>query len=362
MLDFSMGSYPTTMGGEGSLLGAILDEDELRHLVGPGDVSERVGPLTGRTCMAVALTDAEQATRIVDLARDLPCVTVGVEAGPPFDPPAGLDVLLSTRPEAPNPWVPCPDGVVPVLARIGASTARRPTASLVLVQLLRFSSSLPIAGALAAESLAYSTLQSGQEFRCWLAAGPRRSRPDKGRPSVVVDRRAATLVVTLNRPEVRNAFDAAMRDELVEALTIATIDPSITRVELHGAGQHFCSGGDLVEFGTAADPASAHVTRSLRNVGALLAGLTGRSVAFVHGASVGAGVELAAFCTRVVATEDATFRLPEVEMGLIPGAGGTVSLTRRIGRERTAYMALTGSVIGAATAKAWGLVDDIRRC
>jgi enoyl-CoA hydratase/carnithine racemase len=78
-----------------------------------------------------------------------------------------------------------------------------------------------------------------------------------------------------------------------------------------------------------------------------------------HGACVGAGVELAAFAGHVKATPDAFFQLPEVSMGLIPGAGGTVSITRRIGRQRTAWMALTGGRVDAATALEWGLIDDI---
>ncbi len=79
----------------------------------------------------------------------------------------------------------------------------------------------------------------------------------------------------------------------------------------------------------------------------------------VHGACVGAGVELPAFAARVVAREDATFELPELSMGLVPGAGGTVSLPRRIGRQRTAWLCLTGARIDARAALAWGLVDEV---
>jgi enoyl-CoA hydratase/carnithine racemase len=79
----------------------------------------------------------------------------------------------------------------------------------------------------------------------------------------------------------------------------------------------------------------------------------------VHGACVGAGVELPAFAGRVVARPDARFRLPEVAMGLVPGAGGTVSIPRRIGRQATALLALTGDTIDAPTALALGLVDEI---
>ena len=72
---------------------------------------------------------------------------------------------------------------------------------------------------------------------------------------------------------------------------------------------------------------------------------------------MGAGIELPAFARRVVAAEDAFFQLPELSLGLIPGAGGTVSIPRRIGRQRTARLALSGERLDAATALEWGLVD-----
>jgi enoyl-CoA hydratase/carnithine racemase len=78
----------------------------------------------------------------------------------------------------------------------------------------------------------------------------------------------------------------------------------------------------------------------------------------VHGTAAGSGVELAAFAGRVVAHPEARFVLPELGLGLVPGAGGTVSLTRRIGRHRTAWMALTGRAIDVPTARSWGLVDE----
>jgi enoyl-CoA hydratase/carnithine racemase len=71
----------------------------------------------------------------------------------------------------------------------------------------------------------------------------------------------------------------------------------------------------------------------------------------------GSGLEMAAFCGRVISRPDALFGLPELSLGLIPGAGGTVSVTRRIGRWRTAYLVLSGLNINVETAMAWGLVD-----
>jgi enoyl-CoA hydratase/carnithine racemase len=90
-----------------------------------------------------------------------------------------------------------------------------------------------------------------------------------------------------------------------------------------------------------------------------MAAVADRLVAHLHGACFGSGIELPAFAARVVARPDTVVGLPELSLGLIPGAGGTVSVTRRIGRHRTAWLALTGRTIDAATALEWGLVDEI---
>ncbi len=87
--------------------------------------------------------------------------------------------------------------------------------------------------------------------------------------------------------------------------------------------------------------------------------MSGRVTAHLHGACIGAGIELPAFVGRVVADPDSRIQLPEIALGLIPGAGGTVSLPRRIGRQRTAWLGLTGARIDAPTALAWGLVDEV---
>jgi enoyl-CoA hydratase/carnithine racemase len=176
---------------------------------------------------------------------------------------------------------------------------------------------------------------------------------------VRVRRDGAQLRVTLDRPERRNAWSAAMRDAFVEALALAVADASIREIVIDGAGPAFCSGGDLEEFGTRPDPATAHAVRTTRSAARMLAACSERVRAELHGACVGAGVELAAFAAHVVAREGAFFQLPELSMGLIPGAGGTVSLPRRIGRQRTAWLALSGARLEAATALDWGLVDEL---
>ena len=218
---------------------------------------------------------------------------------------------------------------------------------------------LEIHDALVAESLAYSVLLAGPEFARWLGArGPARAPESRGDP-VIVEREGSRLRLVLNRPERCNAWGTAMRDACAQALDVALADPSVEDVEVRGAGAAFCAGGDLDEFGTLPDAATAHAVRSMRNVARQLAACSDRLHFRVHGACVGAGMELPAFAERVTAAPDAWFELPELAMGLVPGAGGTASLPRRIGRQRTAGLALSGRRIDAETALAWGLVDAI---
>jgi len=217
---------------------------------------------------------------------------------------------------------------------------------------------LDVERALVVESATYSLLQAGPEHQAWLAARPpRRAAVDEPSP-VHIARHGGELRLTLRRPHVRNAYNTAMREALLDGLAVAAADPDV-RVVIDGDGPNFCSGGDLDEFGTLADPASAHLLRVARSVGRAVHELRDRVTFVVHGACVGAGTELPAFAGRVVARPDATFRLPEVAMGLVPGAGGTVSLPRRVGRERAGWLALTGEAIDAETALEWGLIDAI---
>jgi enoyl-CoA hydratase len=236
-----------------------------------------------------------------------------------------------------------------------------PLAAMVLVQLLRITEGLEISRALGVESLAYATLQAGAEFRRWLARGGRPAvpeQPEAGLP-VLLERNGWQLWVRLNRPARRNALSVEMRDALVEALELVAADPSITSVILSGEGKCFSAGGDLAEFGSAPDAALAHAVRSVRSVPALLAGCAERLTFRIHGAAVGAGAEMAAFGRRVEATPDAFFQLPEIRYGLIPGSGGCVSIPRRIGRLRTAYLALSARPLDARAALTWGLVDAV---
>ncbi|WP_233148010.1 enoyl-CoA hydratase/isomerase family protein [Mycobacterium sp. IS-836] len=255
------------------------------------------------------------------------------------------------------------DSVPETLAELTQRCQRWPHASSVCDDVLRaVSPDGPTLAAVVTESLAYSTLQAGPEFARWLdERGPARM-PEIGDP-VQARRDGDTLRIAFNRPQRHNAFSTDARAALLEALTVAQLDPSVTGIVLSGNGPSFCSGGDLAEFGTFADPASAHLARTRHSPALALDALTarlGRSCrAEVHGRVMGSGLEMAAFCGWIEARDDSVFGLPELTLGLIPGAGGTVSVTRRIGRWRTAYLVLSGRTVGADTALEWGLVDAI---
>ncbi len=148
-----------------------------------------------------------------------------------------------------------------------------------------------------------------------------------------------------------------MRDQLIGALQEAAAASG--RIVLRGEGPSFCSGGDLDEFGTRPDPGTAHLVRLTRSAARLVHRLRDRVEVDLHGWCVGAGIELPSFAGTVRAAADTRIALPELQFGLVPGAGGTVSLPRRIGRQRTNWLAMSGTTLDASTALAWGLVDEI---
>lgn len=255
-------------------------------------------------------------------------------------------------------------GSIPdVLDDLRARCLRWPQAAAICSDVLRaFDPGAPAFAGVVTESLAYSTLQSGPEFARWLGErGP--ARPANLPDPVQAERVEDSLYVRFNRGQRHNAFSTDARAALLEALEVARLDPSVTDVVLSGNGPSFCSGGDLAEFGTFDDPASAHLARTRHSPALVLDELTARlgthCRAEVHGQVLGSGLEMAAFCGWVRSRPDAVFGLPELSLGLIPGAGGTVSIARRIGRWRTAYLVLSGQTIDAPTALQWGLIDEI---
>lgn len=234
----------------------------------------------------------------------------------------------------------------------------QPLACSTLAGLLRHNQRASVQDGLFAESLAYSTLQHSQGFKVWID-GRQRPQLDTSQSAVLADENGGLLTLTLNRPQVHNAYSSAMRDTLCEYLSAAQSRLDLEEIHIRGAGPSFCAGGDLKEFGLAVDAGNAHLSRMTRSAGALLSQLQQKTRAHLHGACIGAGIELPAFMDEISAKSDTFFQLPEINMGLVPGAGGTVSILRRIGLQRTAWMAISGARISASQALAWGLIDRI---
>ncbi|MEZ5152752.1 enoyl-CoA hydratase/isomerase family protein [Rhodococcus zopfii] len=327
------------------------------------------GGVVDTPVLVVDLDDAPEDLLAVaaDRARDCDRLLVGRYAGSDIEdaPELGLllDALDLTYVAGPHPrerTVVGADDLDDAITGFVAAVARNPYAALTAGQVLRAAETLPVPAAIDVESLGYSTLQGGPEFHRWLdERGPRPLPPAAPQEPVLIARDGDTLHITLNRPERRNAYGTQLRDALVEALGVALLDDSIGRVVLDGAGPSFCAGGDLDEFGRTPDTAVAHLIRTRGGAGRLVARLQDRVEVRVHGHCVGAGIEIPAFAGRIVAAPGTVFRLPEVSMGLIPGAGGTVSVPRRIGRWRALHLFVTAVAIGAEQALSWGLIDEI---
>jgi enoyl-CoA hydratase/carnithine racemase len=304
-----------------------------------------------------------RAEGVAETVRGTRAILIGLDADgvlPAIDP-AAFDVLLTIAPDPPAPWVHIPARHwTDHLARLEAMVRRCPVAAQTAMRTLRIAQVLPFDLALEAESHAYSMLLAGAEFRRWRAGrmgGDARHDPREPRLRIVRD--ADQVTITLDHPPSRNALAAPLRDQLFEALAAVLDDPSAPRLMLEGAGPCFSVGGDLQEFGAARDVAVAHVIRTERSCVRLMHQLGVRATVRVHGACIGSGLEIAASAPRRIAAPGAWFQLPELSMGLIPGAGGTVSVAQAIGRHRTAWMLLSGNRLSAATGLRWGLVTTL---
>ena len=230
--------------------------------------------------------------------------------------------------------------------------------ALVLAHLLRQKAYQNVSQGLVLESLSYGMLQSGSQFKAWLNQRGDIAPVLDEKPVVLASRSDESLEIYLNRPERSNAYSSDMRDQLFDFLQIARFDEAVTKVKLHGLGKSFCSGGDLAEFGSVDFPPDGHIIRMHRSPALSLHSIADKLEVYLHGVCAGAGIEIPAFASRVFGNESVEIFLPEISMGLIPGAGGTVSLPRRIGPQKTAYLAMSGKTLSLSDALAWGLIDE----
>ncbi len=181
-----------------------------------------------------------------------------------------------------------------------------------------------------------------------------------GFETILLEKRGAVAWVTLNRPRALNAYNVRMRDELYETLGMLAQDDEVRAVVVRGAGDRaFCAGADLTEFGTAPSQAIARQVRFERDVWARLLGLRQPLIAAVHGYCLGSGLEIALCCDLRLASPEARFGLPETGLGMIPAAGGTITMPRIVGLARAMDALLTGRMMEAAEAEQARLVNRI---
>ena len=167
-------------------------------------------------------------------------------------------------------------------------------------------------------------------------------------------------IISLNRPEHINAFNVHMRDDLYEYLRLFQDDQEAKVAIIRGNGvRGFCAGADLSEFGTAPSQTIARHVRWARDLWGLFMSIDKPIIASLHGFVIGSGIEIASLCDVRIAANDARFRMPEVALGMIPAAGGTQTLPRLIGVDKTMDLILTNKEIDADEARLIGLVDMV---
>jgi enoyl-CoA hydratase/carnithine racemase len=176
--------------------------------------------------------------------------------------------------------------------------------------------------------------------------------------TLLYDVRDGIAFVTLNRPEVLNALNLAMRDELWAALEAIEADPDVGVVLFRGAGERaFSAGADISEFGTSPSYDAARRARLERDLWGRMLHFDKPIIAAIHGYALGAGCEMTMYCDLRLASDDARFGLPETSLGYLPTAGGSQTLPRFIGQGRALDMILSAEPISAAQAFECGLVQ-----
>ena len=181
-----------------------------------------------------------------------------------------------------------------------------------------------------------------------------------GRETVLLSKNGSVAEVVLNRPQVINAYNIQMRDELFQALETIRDDPEVRVAVLRGAGSRgFCAGADLTEFGTAPSQVVAREVRWERDVWGLFLTIKKPLIAAVHGHVIGSGVEIACLCDVRIASDDAVFSMPETSLGMLPAAGGSQTLPRMVGNGPAMDILLSGRAVQAQEARRIGLVHAV---
>jgi enoyl-CoA hydratase len=178
--------------------------------------------------------------------------------------------------------------------------------------------------------------------------------------TIIYQKQADIAYVTLNRPQALNVYNLKMRDELYEVLGAIKDDAEVKVAIFQGAGERaFCAGADLTEFLTAPSPLIARQVRWERDIWGLFLSLPQPLIAALHGYVLGSGIEIALCCDIRLASDDVQFGLPEPQLGIIPAAGGSQTLSRTIGGARALEVLLSGRWLKADEAKRLKLVNRV---
>jgi 2-(1,2-epoxy-1,2-dihydrophenyl)acetyl-CoA isomerase len=185
-------------------------------------------------------------------------------------------------------------------------------------------------------------------------------------PTVLYEVRGPVALVTLNRPAALNSFTRAMHEELWAVFDRIEADPSIRAMVLTGAGRGFCAGADLAEFDfepgpdlvKRADPGPV-IEKAFNPTARKLQSLRVPTIAAINGSAAGAGVSIAMGCDIALAASNASFTMAFSRIGLVPDAGGTWFLIKKLGLARAMGAAMLSDKIAAADAKEWGMIWDV---
>jgi crotonobetainyl-CoA hydratase len=182
---------------------------------------------------------------------------------------------------------------------------------------------------------------------------------DTGRPGALVDRHGNVMVITINRPEARNAVNGAVSIAVGDALEEAQHDPDVRAVVITGAGdKSFCAGADLKAIARREN--LYHPDHGEWGFAGYVRHFIDKpTIAAVNGTALGGGTELALASDLVVADERAKFGLPEVKRGLIAAAGGVFRIVQQLPRKVGMELLLTGEPLTASDAREWGLVNQV---
>jgi enoyl-CoA hydratase len=177
---------------------------------------------------------------------------------------------------------------------------------------------------------------------------------------VTTERRDAVALVTIDNPPM-NALSAALLDELEAEIDALDVDAGVRAIVLRGGGERaFVAGADIKEFPALRETASeGGSARGIQRLGHRMDAADTPFVAAIHGYCLGGGLELAMCCDVRVCADNATLGQPEIQLGLIPGGGGTQRLPRLVGQGRAMFLNLTGDFVDADTAYQWGLVERV---